>query len=423
MSADHGSRAHALWSASSTAANLACPGRLALTEHYRDKESEAAAWGTACHQVAEEALREQRNAVFYLGQTIRTKAFSFDFDEEMAETTQVYLDYVRQRQESGGELQIEQRFRLDDLNPPLPAGGTADAVLWFPAEGLLEVVDLKCGRGVVVEAKGNAQARTYAIGAVLARSDVRPKMVRSTIVQPRAGHRDGTIRSETIEVLDLYDWTTELLAGMEETAEARRTFQAGGVTDEWAETWLRPGDSACKFCPATATCPALKKKAMEKARVVFDGVETGGANAPDSLMPEEIADILDHADLIESWLNAVRAYAHEQVSLGVNIPGYILVPKTARGKWKDDATVRAALLLEFDLADVDILDEPKMKTPAAVKKILKDALKDKDALARFEALVSRESSGDNLVRADKTTRKKSTKTTANLFGDVETAGE
>jgi hypothetical protein len=42
---------------------------------------------------------------------------------------------------------------------------------------------------------------------------------------------------------------------------------------------------------------------------------------------------LNSADLIQDWLNAVRAYAHSQAEMGVSIPGYQLVDKRATRRW------------------------------------------------------------------------------------------
>jgi hypothetical protein len=79
---------------------------------------------------------------------------------------------------------------------------------------MLEVVDLKGGRGVVVEVKGNPQLRTYALGAMLANPGIDVSHVQVTIVQPRAPHKDGRIRSERFHVADLVEWTAELMAAM-----------------------------------------------------------------------------------------------------------------------------------------------------------------------------------------------------------------
>src|SRR4029077_1163229 len=86
----HSERAHATWSASATARNWNCSGALALgaTVAKLDIESEAAAWGTACHQVSEKCLRDGFDADTLVGTTEKTKRHSFDVDEEMADCSQ-----------------------------------------------------------------------------------------------------------------------------------------------------------------------------------------------------------------------------------------------------------------------------------------------------------------------------------------------
>ena len=177
--AAHKDRAHAQWSASATSRNVQCPGAIAMSSLCEDVEREAAAWGTACHQISEKCLLSgpyggEIDADTFIGTTQIVGKFSFTVDEEMASTSQVYVDYCRERlaeylAEFGEEAEfwVEKKLSLDALDPPLQAGGTGDFVIWFPKWSLLEVVDLKGGRGVTVDVVGNPQGRSYSIGALL----------------------------------------------------------------------------------------------------------------------------------------------------------------------------------------------------------------------------------------------------------------
>jgi hypothetical protein len=409
----HAEREHATWSASSTERNWNCPGALALTKDLPDTSNEAADWGTACHQVAEKCLRQGKDPNDFLGTTEKGKKHSFEVDEEMAETAAVYVDYVRQRMaeyeaETGQSalLFIEERFSLASLNPPFDAGGTSDAVLIFPAWEMIEAVDLKGGRGVVVEAKGNPQARTYALGAMLQHQGVRIRQVRSTIVQPRAGHKDGRIRSETIHAGDLLEWTSDLLEAMRHSYDAfaaAADSPSPGTDPAWAAAFLKAGDH-CKFCKAAGFCPALEQKALDAAGVWFDDLDQPRlSNAPDTLSPERAAQLLDAADMIGDWINAVRAYWHGQAEGGVTIPGYILVAKEGREKWLDDeASARAAALAkQAGVPEEKVFNAPKIRTPKQVRDAVKKA---KGDLSLFAGLSSADVTGTNLVREDKTTR-------------------
>lgn len=412
---DHGARSHAKWSASSTAANWACPGRLALLDGLPEQpENLAAAWGTACHQVAEKCLVNNQEASEFIGRIEATKDHKIEVDEELAETAQEYVDYVRgcSCHGPGDWLKIEQKFSLADLNPPFEAGGTGDAVIYKAALRELEVADLKGGRGVVVEAKGNPQLRTYALGALLANPGLDVEHVTVTIVQPRAPHKDGRIRSETFHVADLIEWTADLLDAMRRAHNAAKQAQ----TEGWGRRWLHAGDH-CKFCPAAGFCPALQSRALEQAHSFFEPVSGDlvvTAPAPNEMAPEQLAKVLDSADLIGDWLNAVRSYAHEQAEAGVVIPGYQLVDKRATRKWKDEDGVPQSLMYQFDLMDDDIYAPRKLRTPAQIEKLLKAEQK-----KQLAALYSAESSGTNLVSSNKTSRKPTAPRAQQFFSAVE----
>ncbi len=304
---------HATWSASATERNWQCPGALALTMDLPDSTSEPADWGTVAHQIAEECLNIGREPSAYLGKTLKGKKFSFEVDDEMVECVDEYVGYVRRRWKearSGADKQVplivEQRFSLASLNTPFDAGGTADAVLYFPDLHLLEVVDLKTGKGGTVEVTENKQLRTYALGALLTNKGLKVEKVMSTIVQTRKPHKDGRIRSETFHVVDLLEWTNELLAAMKRSAQALADAEKVGETGtqaEWDKTHLTPGEHCKKtFCKAQGFCPALQKKVFDAAAVWFDDQDRPRlANSPDSLSPEAIAQALDAADMIEGW--------------------------------------------------------------------------------------------------------------------------
>lgn len=399
----HAARDHATWSASSTDRNWNCSGALALTMDLPETTNEAADWGTACHQVAEKCLRQNIDAAYLIGTMEKGKKHSFEVDDEMAETAQMYVGYVRAHS-AGRTIHIEQKFSLGSLRPPFDAGGTADAVIYDQPARMLEVVDLKGGRGVVVEAKGNPQLRTYALGAMLANPGLAVDTVKVTIVQPRTGHKDGRIRSETFSVGDLVEWTGELLEAMQRAAQALGDLDLMPQA-AWAAKHLKAGDH-CKFCKAAGFCPALEQKALDAAGVWFDDMDQPRiSNAPDTLSAERLAQILDAADMIGDWLNAVRAHAHAQAESGVQIPNYILVDKEGREKWNDGEEAKAAALaIKAGVAEDKIFNAPKIRTPKQVRDALKKAKADASVIADVSGLSSTQETGTNLVRETKTTR-------------------
>lgn len=410
---DHGTRDHATWSASATERNWNCPGALALTIDLPEKTSEAADWGTCAHQIAEKCLRDGGDADRFIGTTEKGKKFSFEVDEEMADTAQQYVDYVRQRllrssediSKPSGQLFIEQKFSLASLDPPFEAGGTADAVIYDQSRKHLEVIDLKGGRGHVVEVVGNPQLRTYALGAMLANKGLAVDKVTVTIVQPRAPHKDGRIRSETFHVADLFEWTVDLMAAMQRSAKAFsdwvETLYERMPKAVWNSTYLKAGDH-CKFCKAAGFCPALEQRATDAAGVWFDDMDQPRiSNTPDQMDPAELAKRLDMLDMISEWINAVRAYAHAQAELGVEIPGYQLVEKIGNRRWKGDLDplVVEGVLTEAGKDPEAAWAPRKPASPAQVEKAL--GAKHKAAIAD---LIERPVTGTNLVAANKTSR-------------------
>ncbi|WP_439392595.1 DUF2800 domain-containing protein [Bradyrhizobium sp. PMVTL-01] len=427
----HADRDHATWAASSTARNWNCSGAIALNRRNPapEVESDAAAWGTACHQLAEKCFRHNRHPDEYIGTVETTKQHKIDVDEEVAETTEMYVDYVRGRvaayvQEFGEEPVVvhEQPLPLDRLGGPYDAGGTGDTVMYFPRWKLLEIDDLKGGRGVV-EAAGSKQLRTYGLGSLLANRGLDVERVMTVIIQPRASYvlpkdiefivqpdgsllsvdgsiyvsKDRKIRSETLHVADLVEWTAELLERMKLAKQADDEFDTMPFAAWWAK-WLKPGN--CEFCPSEGNCPALKQKALDAAHVWFDDLDKPQiSNNPTFDTPEMIAADLDMLDMIQDWINARRAMAHKLAEAGTTIPNYILVPKEKREIWLPGTEDKVhAAAKSAGLPSEKYTNPAKLKTPKQVRK----------ALGKKESLVAGLSEtpagGTNLVRADKTTR-------------------
>lgn len=428
---DHGIRDHATWSASSTARNWQCAGALTLAQFAPpDKESIHTARGTAAHQISEKCLRSGQDAIDFLGTVESTKEFQIEIDEELVNSAQMYVDYVRHAcVDTIHPLWVEERFSLSELGTPFDAGGTGDAIIYNPDLKSLEIVDLKNGMGLV-DAKENPQLRTYALGALLAHQDLDVNTVTATIVQPRPNgglsgdvqwikqddgsfrsadgllwvSKDKKIRSETFHVADLIAWTADLLKAMGRSKEAMNAFEKAKdnsvLMDDWVDTWLKPGK--CTFCPVEATCPALRRQALAVAATYFEP-ETGEAkigNLPTEMSPEKLAETLDMLDMLENWIKAVRAFAHTSAENGVSIPGYQLVEKIGNRKWKDDESALAVSLLSPDvgLSEDEIYDR-KLRSVAQLEKVLGAKRK-----GLIEHLWERPITGTNLVSQAKSTR-------------------
>lgn len=401
----HGDRGHARWSASSTARNWACSGALALNRTAPpQKESIHAATGTAVHQIAERCLRDGGDANRFLDTVEKTKEREIEITEELVNSAQMYIDYVRSRVAAGGELQIEQYFSLNELGTLFDSGGTGDAILWFEDLKEIEIVDLKNGMGIV-EIEANKQARSYGLGCALANPHRDIQKIRCTVVQPRAPHKDGAIRSEVFTFGELIEWTHELLEAQKRSKQAEIELDAIDGNDQkavkaWADKWLKVGN--CYFCPSSGPCPAQRQFTREKAKMWADdeGVERIEAR-PADMTPEEISATLDALPLIEEWVKAMRGFAHAQAERGTKIPEYQLSDKHGFRKWAidDEEKLVADLMKVTGLTFAEVHTDPKVCSPAQIEKLLPKPQHDK-----ISSMWIKPVTGTNLVRTTKTTR-------------------
>jgi hypothetical protein len=404
---NHAVRAHATWSASATLRNVTCPGALAFTALFPNKPSVHAAKGTAAHELGERCLKDSRKSPFdFLGQEIKADDLTFEVDEEMANAVSTYVEFVRAEAErmEASHSWLEQFFSLESLNPPFDAGGTCDVVLLSERQKAIHVIDYKNGTHGV-EARGNPQVRTYALGALIAVNKPGITHVTSTIVQPRAWHAAGAIRSETIHVVDLMDWGGELLNCMAKAKEAHDAFNAlpgdRPAFEAWAAKYLVPG--ACDFCPALGDCPSARGAAMKVApEEIAAFIEKPGLPAPAAptlpmpTTPDDLGRVLDGLELLEDWIKAVRHHAHTLAEAGIHIPGWELVEKIGLRKWLDEEQAAQGL------RDLDVPEEKiwtrKIVSPAQADKLLG---KNKEKIA---SLYHKPVTGLNLVQEKKTSR-------------------
>ncbi|WP_137390862.1 DUF2800 domain-containing protein [Rhodoligotrophos defluvii] len=392
MNAPHTTRAHARLSPSAAYRWLVCPGSIRLSDGIPDKSSVYANEGTAAHMLAEHCLRHGWDADRYLDCVIDITAEGnamfgdagtengdnrWLVDEEMVHSVQIYLDHCRSIIAPADELEIECKL---DLTHVIPDGfGTGDTLVYQVEQKHLHVVDLKYGVGVPVDPQNNPQLLTYAVGALKRYHNREVEKVTLTVVQPRAPHRDGEVRSWETDPATVVEFEDVLRRGAQDTARD--------------DAPLVPGDH-CKFCKAAAVCPALRDKALEIARAEFIPDEQGYPVVPSpvQLDRDELAHILSEAEILEGWVKRVKEFAHQQALAG-NLPtGFKLVQKRATRKWQDEAAVVSLLELTFELAPEDIYEEPKVKSPARIEKLV-----GKKSMALLRGAISQESSGLSLV--------------------------
>lgn len=152
---------HAVLSASSSHRWLNCSPSARLEQEFEDRETEAAAEGTAAHALCEHKLRRA------LKRQSRKPISKYDC-EEMDTHTDNYVQFVLETIAQAKEhctdpiINIEQRL---DFSCYVPHGfGTGDCIII--ADKTLHIIDFKYGQGVLVEAEQNPQMMLYALGAL-----------------------------------------------------------------------------------------------------------------------------------------------------------------------------------------------------------------------------------------------------------------
>lgn len=349
---NHSQRAHAILGASSSHIWLNCPGAPNLWKQIPKKKDSSffAEEGTAAHELAEKVLTDTPNAFWYVG---KQKFNDFDVTEEMAEHVQVFCDYVIEaRNKCDGELFVEEKFDLGWIYPGM--FGTNDAMIYDDLGGELEVIDFKYGAGVPVEVEENSQLIYYALGGARGRDVDKIKL---TVVQPRCDHKDGPIRSWTMDKGHLMDWAKRL--------------KTGAVATTKKDAPLNPGGQ-CRFCDAAGCCPALAKQAGEIARADFMDAKPK-LPAVETLSNEQVSRIVEHKSMIESFLKEVQNYARERLIAGEAIEGLKLVKGRGRRTWHPERGSEEKLV---QVLGDDIYDKKVLSPAQAEKRFGKDTVKD-----------------------------------------------
>lgn len=322
---------HALVSPSGAKKWLKCPGSVWMEKQIEEKPSPYADEGTTAHALGELkinlALKRITKAAY------NKKRKELEIDESMDQYTDGYRDYVMEsygdflREDPDAEIYIEHKL---DLSTFIPEGfGTADVVI----VGLerLEIIDLKYGQGVKVEAVDNPQLAIYALGALAEFDylyDIRN--VTMTIYQPRLDN----ISSYTLYADDLWVWGLNVQEKAKKAYEGAEIYECGTHCDDG-------------FCKARPFCKAYNDAKLEIARYEF--------KHPNLLDETEISAILDQADSIAKWVTLVKDYALDQaVNHGTKYPGYKIVEGRSNRTWAETEEVIGNELVEmgFDLDDV-----------------------------------------------------------------------
>ncbi|MER2154737.1 MAG: DUF2800 domain-containing protein [Solibacillus sp.] len=351
----HAKRAHALLSASGAKRWMTCTPSARAEEKYYSKhgqkpESEYAVEGTTAHEYSELILARELGHLNKSQATRKINAFKKRpekakyYGPEMEEHVQTYVDFVMERVNAARAVSpdaivlIEQRL---DFSEYVPEGfGTGDVLIVY--DGVLELIDLKYGKGVPVSADENPQLMLYGLGAI-AEHDILYdiKEVILTIVQPRL----DSISSYSIASDELLEWAENEVRPKAELADK-------------GEGEFVPGEH-CRWCAIKDTCRARADLALKTVEADFaeDGSIEMELPDPAELSKEEIAEILFVAPEIEKWCKDIQTYALNEALNGEEFDGFKLVEGRSNRKFSDMKAV--AERLEGAGLEAEIIYKPK----------------------------------------------------------------
>lgn len=309
--------------------------------------------GIAAHEAAAYCLTNQVDTWEVMGMSFHDTLV----DQEIADAVQTYLDYVRQFVTPSATVFIEKMVGDDPALRPHPQFyGTADFVAYDT--DVLTVADYKHGMGVVVEADDNVQMMYYAYGVLQGRRarghNVRSdRIVRLTIVQPRAFHMDGPIREWETTAGEILEWGDNVLIPAMDRADIDTTLTPG----KW-----------CRFCPAKLFCPALD--------VIFRGLLTVNASEIQSFGQQRMGQLYDLVEANGMIVKAIKDEVFRRNSIGNTVPGTKLVLKKANRVFAEvttdpndaEKTIPVVELLEAKLGKA-IYSKPELKSPAQVAEL------------------------------------------------------
>lgn len=305
--------AHSVFPPSSAKRYLNCTPALKLEQQFPDEESVYAAEGSAGHALAEHLIKK------YL--KLRSKRPVSDyFTDELVEAVEEYVSYVTGQIEQARQVckspVFEVERRTDISRYVEGCFGTADMVIITDEK--IHVIDLKLGKGVMVDAEWNAQLMLYGLGVLdMAELLYDITTVELTIVQPRIGH----LSTWEISVEELHGWAKEEL-------EPKAKLALAG------EGEYKAGEH-CRFCKARHTCRARAEEYLQLARMEF---------APPALLSdEEVAEVLLKADELKRWAEEIYTYAQNEAVENRKVwPGFKLVLGRSNRKYTSEEDVAEA---------------------------------------------------------------------------------
>ena len=238
----------------------------------------------------------------------------FSASEDMVEAAQMYaadVNGIVKGNYDPSVFGIETRIEAPGIHPE--SFGTVDCWFFDVPTSTLYVWDFKFGF-VTVEAFENWQAINYVVGLItaLGRS---PLKIDIRIVQPRAPHLDGRIRSWKTTTDNVFN----LAGNLQKNAHV-------ALSDE---ATLNPG-SHCRFCQARHVCKALHMEAMYSAE---ESLRPELYELDEKSLSRELLIVLKAEDMLKYRRTGLTAQVESLMQRGKGVPGFSLEHSPGRLNW------------------------------------------------------------------------------------------
>ena len=243
--------AHAACSPSSANMWLACPASVTKTAGLTRPSSKFAREGTAAHAVAEMTLKGD----IFLPDKITVEGDEYVVSPGMCRALNPYVSHVEAlRARPGAKVVLEQRLVVPQTYGMV--WGTLDCGVQTE-HWELHVVDLKFGKGHIVE-PDTPQLKLYALAlAEHVNAEAPSTSVTLTICQPRAG--DTPLRSHVTTLRALKSWRASIVRPAVQRIKNGDTSEVAGAH--------------CRWCVRKTECAAFASKHQGHAASAFSDAD------------------------------------------------------------------------------------------------------------------------------------------------------
>jgi hypothetical protein len=353
--------AHAKLAPSSAVRWMTCPGSMVLSEGLPERKSMPAARGTVAHHYSAVELTGGPPSAADIGRVIHVtaqgefveagtpEAIKVVVDEGMIEAIDQYVAEARAAMEGADDVRVEQKVAIGKFTGEEGATGTADLVILKGKR--LEVRDAKFGHHEV-SPEQNWQLMIYALGLIDEYELIEEiGEVLLVIHQPEHGGPKEWLTTPA----ELRRFEVRVAKAALQVKRAEEDYKA--IENGWDAEFLKTSNDGCRYCPARATCPALKREVDAAVAQEFDDLTDDGLGASMSMI-----------ERVEAWAKAVRAEVERRLLARKPVPGFKLV--TGRRGARRYVDAAAAEVLLWNTIGEKAYDK-KLITPTTAEKLLK----------------------------------------------------